>query len=539
MCYAQFYSPKNYLYTFYPHFCAKLLFLKGYRMQNFELGLFWEQVLEDTKKKMPLQLWESTISSWLIPLSVEDLSIHIGVTQDFIKNIIEKNPAVIGPLQESIDQINGSHLDIIIMNILETTPNQPSTQSGQSNLKLYTPVYDDPVIIDTPAPHQTTVSDSLQSIDDQLAAQQQSQNQFGQQQMVSQPEPKKIDLSYSNLIKSFRFETFVAGNSNRIPFGAAQAVAENPGNIYNPLFIYGPSGLGKTHLMHAIGNYIIDHNPNLNVMCITSEKFMNTFVDLVVRGRQGDVFRNIFRNIDVLLVDDIQFLENKEGTKNEFFNTFNELLDNQKQIVLTSDTLPNDMNQLEDRLRSRFQAGFIATMDNPDLETRIAIVKSILEKYNISLTNDAVNYVAYQFSENVRVLQGAVNRLVGVASLQNLTGDIDYEFTKSALEDLITEQPVELLSIEHIQDFVSSYFSIKKADLLGKKRKIQFAFPRQIAMYLCRDLISESYPQIAAAFTRDHTTILHAYEKISKEMEKNPETARIVNDIKNKLNGCG
>ena len=156
---------------------------------------------------MPLQLWESTISSWLIPLSVEDLSIHIGVTQDFIKNIIEKNPAVIGPLQESIDQINGSHLDIIIMNILETTPNQPSTQSGQSNLKLYTPVYDDPVIIDAPAPHQTTVSDSLQSIDDQLAAQQQSQNQFGQQQMVSQPEPKKIDLSYSNLIKSFRCET--------------------------------------------------------------------------------------------------------------------------------------------------------------------------------------------------------------------------------------------------------------------------------------------------------------------------------------------
>ena len=147
--------------------------------------------------------------------------------------------------------------------------------------------------------------------------------------------------------------------------------------------------------------------------------------------------------------------------------------------------------------------------------------------------------MAYQFSENVRVLQGAVNRLVGVASLQNLTGDIDYEFTKSALEDLITEQPVELLSIKHIQDFVSSYFSIKKADLLGKKRKIQFAFPRQIAMYLCRDLISESYPQIAAAFTRDHTTILHAYEKISKEMEKNPETARIVNDIKNKLNGCG
>ena len=359
MCYAQFYSPKKRLIHILSTFCAKLLFLKGYRMQNFELGLFWEQVLEDTKKKMPLQLWESTISSWLIPLSVEDLSIHIGVTQDFIKNIIEKNPAVIGPLQESIDQINGSHLDIIIMNILETTPNQPSTQSGQSNLKLYTPVYDDPVIIDTPAPHQTTVSDSLQSIDDQLAAQQQSQNQFGQQQMVSQPEPKKIDLSYSNLIKSFRFETFVAGNSNRIPFGAAQAVAENPGNIYNPLFIYGPSGLGKTHLMHAIGNYIVE-NSNRRVLYVTSDEFINDFIGINKRDHNGtnfnhvDFFKNKYRNIDVLIIDDIQFLGGATQTQQEFFHTFNTLYSDSKQIIISSDRSPDDLKLLEDRLRTRF-----------------------------------------------------------------------------------------------------------------------------------------------------------------------------------------
>ena len=226
--------------------------------------------------------------------------------------------------------------------------------------------------------------------------------------------------------------------------------------------------------------------------------------------------------------------------KTEFFNTFNELLDNNKQIVLTSDTMPNDMDQFEERLRSRFQAGYVATMENPDLETRIAILKALVEKENnknrnLVIDNDAINYVALQFDENIRVLQGAFNKLIGTASLEQRTSSIDLEYTKKTLSDIITTERVTLIDIESIQDFISTYFNIKKQDLLGKKRKAQFAFPRQIAMYLCRDVINESYPQIAAAFSRDHTTILHAYDKISKEIDKNPETKQIILDIKSKL----
>ena len=188
-----------------------------------------------------------------------------------------------------------------------------------------------------------------------------------------------VDLSLSNLNPAYRFDNYVTGNANRIPFGAAQNVAEFPGGDYNPLFIYGPSGLGKTHLMHAIGNAIKENHPHMKVMSITSENFMNIFVETLQRN-QGKLFRNTFRNIDVLMIDDIQFLESRESTKTELFNTFNELLNNNKQIVLTSDTMPNDMEQFEDRLRSRFQAGYIATMENPDLETRIAIFRSLLER---------------------------------------------------------------------------------------------------------------------------------------------------------------
>ena len=202
--------------------------------------------------------------------------------------------------------------------------------------------------------------------------------------------------------------------------------------------------------------------------------------------------------------------------------------------------MPNDMDQFEERLRSRFQAGYVATMENPDLETRIAILKALVEKENnknrnLVIDNDAINYVALQFDENIRVLQGAFNKLIGTASLEQRTSSIDLEYTKKTLSDIITTERVALIDIESIQDFISTYFNIKKQDLLGKKRKAQFAFPRQIAMYLCRDVINESYPQIAAAFSRDHTTILHEYDKISKEIDKNPETKQIILDIKAKL----
>lgn len=432
--------------------------------------------------------------------------------------------------QESVDTtfVDESLIDDAPV-VAPPMPLPPVVEEKAQQDEFYTPVYQEPVYIDrTPAP--------INIPDEPMVA---PNKTVETTTPTLQSDNVPVDLSLSNLNPAYRFDNYVTGNANRIPFGAAQNVAEFPGGDYNPLFIYGPSGLGKTHLMHAIGNAIVERYPNLKVMCTTSEKFMNLFIESI-RKRQGELFRNTFRNIDVLLIDDIQFLENKEGTKTEFFNTFNELLDNNKQIVLTSDTMPNDMDQFEERLRSRFQAGYVATMENPDLETRIAILKALVEKENnknrnLVIDNDAINYVALQFDENIRVLQGAFNKLIGTASLEQRTSSIDLEYTKKTLSDIITTERVTLIDIESIQDFISTYFNIKKQDLLGKKRKAQFAFPRQIAMYLCRDVINESYPQIAAAFSRDHTTILHAYDKISKEIDKNPETKQIILDIKSKL----
>lgn len=535
-------------------------------MQAADINDIWERILQVAKQTLPPAIY-SSLSTSLIPMSIDNNSIHIGVMQSFIKSVIESQQTVSKLLTDAIQQVTGKQLNMVLLDLFplkeeppaapqvadtftgntaeSTTTNtieNPSVSDTESTIatakkpakqevpyqeEFYTPVYADPVYIKRQEVHELIPDEPMFPVKQPQTAQ------------TLQSTDIPIDLSSSQLNSGYRFDNYITGNANRIPFGAAQNVSEHPGGDYNPLFIYGPSGLGKTHLMHAIGNAIVERYPNLKVMCTTSEKFMNLFIESI-RKRQGELFRNTFRNIDVLLIDDIQFLENKEGTKTEFFNTFNELLDNNKQIVLTSDTMPNDMDQFEERLRSRFQAGYVATMENPDLETRIAILKALVEKENnknrnLVIDNDAINYVALQFDENIRVLQGAFNKLIGTASLEQRTSSIDLEYTKKTLSDIITTERVTLIDIESIQDFISTYFNIKKQDLLGKKRKAQFAFPRQIAMYLCRDVINESYPQIAAAFSRDHTTILHAYDKISKEIDKNPETKQIILDIKSKL----
>ena len=537
-------------------------------MQAADINDIWEHILQVAKQTLPPAIY-SSLSTSLIPMSIDNNSIHIGVMQSFIKNVIESQQMVSKMLTDAIQQVTGKQLNMVLLDVFPQkgeTPAPPqvadiftgnttdSSYTGTSTLtntnvsdmdssiekssipakqevpyqeEFYTPVYADPVYIQRKEVDELIPDEPMFPVEQPQTAQ------------TLQSTDIPIDLSSSQLNRGYRFDNYITGNANRIPFGAAQNVSEHPGGDYNPLFIYGPSGLGKTHLMHAIGNAIVERYPNLKVMCTTSEKFMNLFIESI-RKRQGELFRNTFRNIDVLLIDDIQFLENKEGTKTEFFNTFNELLDNNKQIVLTSDTMPNDMDQFEERLRSRFQAGYVATMENPDLETRIAILKALVEKENnknrnLVIDNDAINYVALQFDENIRVLQGAFNKLIGTASLEQRTSSIDLEYTKKTLSDIITTERVTLIDMESIQDFISTYFNIKKQDLLGKKRKAQFAFPRQIAMYLCRDVINESYPQIAAAFSRDHTTILHAYDKISKEIDKNPETKQIILDIKAKL----
>ena len=539
-------------------------------MQAADINDIWERILQVAKQTLPPAIY-SSLSTSLIPMSIDNNSIHIGVMQSFIKSVIESQQTVSKLLTDAIKQVTGKELNMVLLDLFpqkddiptaphvadtftENTAENTSTNTIENTVvsdadnidkksskptkqevpyqeEFYTPVYADPVYIQRKEVDELIPDEPMFPVD--------------QPQMVQtlQSTDIPIDLSSSQLNSGYRFDNYITGNANRIPFGAAQNVSEHPGGDYNPLFIYGPSGLGKTHLMHAIGNAIKENHPHMKVMSITSENFMNIFVETLQRN-QGKLFRNTFRNIDVLMIDDIQFLESRESTKTELFNTFNELLNNNKQIVLTSDTMPNDMEQFEDRLRSRFQAGYIATMENPDLETRIAIFRSLLEreyKKNriIRIDNDSINYVALQFSENVRVLQGAFTKLIGTASIDQRLESIDLEYTKQALAGLVHTEEVNMVTIESIQNFVSSYFNIKKQDLLGKKRKAQFAFPRQIAMYLCRDMINESYPQIATAFSRDHTTILHAYDKITKEIERNEETKNMISEIKQKLTTCG
>lgn len=528
---------------------------KGHNMQSFELNNIWEDILQEIKRSMPPSLYDRIAYS-IYPIELQNNEIHIGCMQSFIKNLIESQPAVSQPLHNAIKKVTKSPKQLILRNIneeigidtpiIEAPPMPLPSQEEPYQEEFYTPIYQDPVVIERklPSTEQNVVTDSNMTeepvhISDEPMVVPKKIKQQTKSINTLQPKDVPIDLSASNLNPLYRFDNYITGNANRIPFSAAQYVSEHPGGQnYNPLFIYGPSGLGKTHLMHAIGNAINEKQPNLKVMSITSEKFVTLFVESIQKG-QGELFRNTFRNIDVLMIDDIQYLENKQGTKTEFFNTFNELYNNGKQIVLTSDTMPDDMDQFEERIRSRFQAGFVATMEHPDLETRIAILKSLIERENkdehiIDIENDAINYMALQFDENIRKLQGAFRTLIASASKETMP--INLEFTRKTLANLIKHEHVTYINIETIQDVVSTYFNIKKQDLLGKKRKAQFAFPRQIAMYLCRDVVNESYPQIAQAFSRDHTTILHAYDKISKEIDKNQELKQQILEIKEKLN---
>ena len=395
---------------------------------------------------------------------------------------------------------------------------------------MTTPHYSDPVYIDKPKAPTPPVYPDLPAPQSKQAtpAGNKSTNVI-----------TDIDLSKSDLNPDFTFENFISGNSTRVAFSLAQAVAESPSDLYNPLFIYGESGLGKTHLMHAIGNDIIHRYPDKKVMCITSEALVNTFVDSL-KSKTPDAFRNTFRNIDVLLVDDIQFIEDKNSTQEEFFHTFNVLKNDKKQIVLTSDTLPKDMKKLTDRLRTRFEEGIITTIDPPDREMRTAILQSMIEQHqqtfpNLNVDKEVINFLVISFKDNIRSLKGALNSLLTVAATENKLTQIDLHFARQALSDRLPDAQRVYLTIEGIQDFISSYFNIKKSDLVGSKRNKQFVVPRQISMYLCRELINESFPQIGAAFGKDHTTILHAYGKVAKELEKDPALRDTVDDIKEKI----
>lgn len=336
----------------------------------------------------------------------------------------------------------------------------------------------------------------------------------------------------NNLNNSFTFDTFVEGKSNQLAKAASLQTAEKPGGAYNPLFIYGGVGLGKTHLMHAIGNAILKNNPGANVVYLHSERFVQDMVRALQQNAIND-FKRRYRSLDALLIDDIQFFARKERSQEEFFHTFNALLEGQNQIVLTCDHHPKEVQGLEERLKSRFGWGLTIAIEPPELETRVAIINKKAEQFKVSLPGEVAFFIAKRFRSNVRELEGALNRVMANA---NLTGNtITLDFTKNALKDLLLLQDKQI-SIENIQKTAAEYYKIRVADLLSKRRSRSVARPRQVAMALAKDLTSHSLPEIGDAFGgRDHTTVLHACRKISELRHKDQRIEEDYNNLSNLL----
>ncbi|MCT2535520.1 chromosomal replication initiator protein DnaA [Aquibacillus koreensis] len=337
----------------------------------------------------------------------------------------------------------------------------------------------------------------------------------------------------SMLNAKYTFDTFVIGSGNRFAHAASLAVAEAPAKAYNPLFIYGGVGLGKTHLMHAIGHYVLDHNPNAKVVYLSSEKFTNEFINSI-RDNKAVNFRNKYRNVDVLLIDDIQFLAGKEQTQEEFFHTFNTLHEESKQIVISSDRPPKEIPTLEDRLRSRFEWGLITDITPPDLETRIAILRKKAKAEGLDIPNEVMLYIANQIDTNIRELEGALIRVVAYSSLINT--DVDASLAAEALKDIIPSSKPRVITIQGIQEVIGEKYNVKLEEFVAKKRTKSIAFPRQIAMYLSRELTDFSLPKIGEEFGgRDHTTVIHAHEKISKMISTDQLLQKEIEEIKERL----
>ena len=344
----------------------------------------------------------------------------------------------------------------------------------------------------------------------------------------------------ANLNPKYTFDTFVVGSNNRFAHAASVAVAESPGESYNPLFLYGGVGLGKTHLMHSVAHYILKHDPSKKVLYVTSETFTNELIEALKVGKNGNEmamtsFREKYRNNDVLLIDDIQFIIGKESTQEEFFHTFNALYEAKKQIIISSDRPPREIETLEDRLRSRFEWGLTVDIQPPDYETRMAILrkKEELEGYNID--NEIIKYIATNVKSNIRELEGALTKIVASSKLNNK--EINLELAEEALKDLISPNAAREVTPQLIINVVSEHFGITPLDLIGQKRSKELVFPRQIVMYLCGDMTSESLQNIGKALGgRDHTTIIHGTKKIASELKTDENLKNTIDILKKKIN---
>ncbi|MSN25117.1 MAG: chromosomal replication initiator protein DnaA [Geobacter sp.] len=443
----------------------------------------WQQATENIEKILS----EGDFVTWIKPVRYShqlDSSVYLTVPNSFIKEWLE------------------DHYLGVVTGALSSTSGQALTVNF--------------IIRDE--------EESLQMPLDESSAQNDQEVKITQ---LTYPEP-----AFTNLNPKYTFDLFVSGTGNQFAHAAAMAVANNPAVTYNPLFIYGGVGLGKSHLLNSIGHTIKSNSPEANICYCSAEKFMYEMVNHL-RLKKMDIFRNRFRNVDVLLIDDIQFISGKTGTQEEFFYTFNALHDAHKQIVITSDKFPREISDLEERLRSRFEWGLIADIQPPDLETKIAILKKKSEITRIKLPEDVYYFLASSDTRNIRELEGMLIRLGAFSSLQNIP--ITLEMAKDNLKDILGDRRREV-TIELIQKSVVEYFDMKLTDLKSEKRLKNIVLARQIAIWLCRDMTKSSYPDIGLKFGgKDHSTIIHSFKKIDKAIVEDVKLAKIIDEIKHIL----
>ena len=361
------------------------------------------------------------------------------------------------------------------------------------------------------------------------------------EESVETPSPADTDnrenIAKAGLNPRYTFNTFVVGNNNKMAHAASLAVAESPGEAYNPLFIYGGVGLGKTHLMHSIAHFVLQKNPNAKVLYVTSEYFTNELIESIRNGNNSTMskFREKYRNIDVLLIDDIQFIIGKESTQEEFFHTFNTLHGAKKQIVISSDKPPKDMEILEDRLRSRFEWGLIVDISSPDYETRMAILRKKEELDGYKIDDKVIEYIAKNVKSNIRELEGSLNKIMAYANLEK--SEINLALAEKVLKDIISPNEKRVVTPELIINVVAEHFDLSPSDIVGNKRNSKVVFPRQIVMYLCRDMTGITLKNVGKYLgARDHTTIMNGVEKIEKEIQTSDSTREIIEILKKKLN---
>ena len=462
-----------------------------------ELDHIWKKTLENIKEKISNPSFNTWFSETKAVMTTAENQLVLQVPNNFIQEWIESQYTDL--IEEILEDLTGNKWSLILL-----TPKEVKKFKENKN------------------------NNNLEKKQDQQAEVVET--------TLEENNMEKSELEQNGFNPKYTFDTFVVGNSNRFAHAASLAVAEAPAKAYNPLFIYGDVGLGKTHLMQAIAHFILKNNPDYKVVYVSSETFTNELINAIKDDNTVN-FRDKYRNIDILLVDDIQFLAGKERTQEEFFHTFNTLHESNRQLIISSDRPPKEIPTLEERLRSRFEWGLITDIQKPDLETRIAILRKKADIENLTIPNEVVIYIANKIQSNIRELEGALVKVIAYSSL--VDREIDVDLAREALKDLVNKKKNESIevNIERIKKIITDDYNLRMEDMQSKKRTQNIAFPRQIAMYLSRELTDFSLPHIGNEFGgRDHTTVIHAHNKIKEKIENEDDFSnkieRLIDTIK-------